>query len=120
MRLIVAGGRNLNDTRFIHDAIDKILCNTDLSEVELVCGMARGVDMVAFQWANKNNVPIKEFPADWDAHGKAAGPIRNRQMSNYATHLIAFHDGVSRGTKNMLEEANKVGLRVRVVKYSKR
>ena len=48
------------------------------------------------------------FPADWDKHGRAAGPIRNKQMADYADVLIAVWDGKSRGTKNMIDEMNKL------------
>jgi hypothetical protein len=57
------------------------------------------------------------FPADWKTHGKAAGPIRNRQMAKNAEALIALWDGNSRGTKNMIETATKLGLKVYVKRY---
>lgn len=44
---------------------------------------------------------IKEFPADWDTHGRAAGPIRNRQMAEYADQLLLIWDGKSPGSHNM-------------------
>lgn len=55
------------------------------------------------------DIPVKRFPADWDRHGRAAGPIRNCQMAQYADALIAIWDGKSRGTKNMIDEMNKCG-----------
>lgn len=56
------------------------------------------------------------FPADWDL-GKRAGPIRNAQMAEKGTHLLAFWDGESNGTKNMISEAKKRNLEVRVVRF---
>ena len=38
-------------------------------------------------------------------------------MAEYGSHLIAFHDGVSRGTKHMIDTAIKKGLKVKVVSY---
>lgn len=58
-----------------------------------------------------------EFPADWNAHGKAAGPIRNQQMAQEADVLIAFWDGKSRGTKDMIEKATRAGLDMHVYRY---
>ena len=59
------------------------------------------------------------FPADWKVYGKQAGPVRNRQMLNYAKEeqgaLLAFWDGKSRGTKNMIDIAKDAGIIVKVV-----
>lgn len=60
---------------------------------------------------------MKRFPADWGKYGKSAGVLRNKQMAEYADGLIAFWDGKSRGTANMIETAKGLGLRVRVARY---
>ena len=59
-----------------------------------------------------------QFLAQWDKYGRQAGPMRNRQMAENADALIAYWDGESRGSKNMIEEAKKRGLKV-AVKYYK-
>jgi hypothetical protein len=59
-------------------------------------------------------VPLKIFPAQWSIYGKGAGYIRNREMAQYADALIAFWDGKSKGTKNMIDEAKKQGLIIKV------
>lgn len=81
---------------------------------EVVSGAARGADSLGELFAKENNIPVKQFPADWNAHGRAAGPIRNRQMAEYADVLIAFWDGKSPGTKNMIETMLKKGKIVKV------
>ena len=53
-------------------------------------------------------IPVNIFPADWKAHGKAAGPIRNRDMAKHADQVVLFPGG--RGTENMYQEAKKAGL----------
>jgi len=37
-------------------------------------------------------------------------------MAEYADALVAFWDGKSKGTKNMIETARKLGLKTEVVK----
>ena len=54
------------------------------------------------RWAIENGIPIKEFPANWQEFGRAAGPIRNGEMADYADALIAIWDGRSRGTADMI------------------
>ncbi|MAT51414.1 MAG: hypothetical protein CMK32_09560 [Porticoccaceae bacterium] len=112
MRTIIAGGRNYHlsqaDYAFLDELVDSI--------TEVVCGGAQGADECGRNWAILNSIPVKMFPANWTDHGRAAGPIRNREMAAYGDRLIAFWDGQSRGTKNMIEEAKKQGLEVIVRK----
>jgi hypothetical protein len=108
MKLIIAGGRNIHDYSLVLSA----LAESQFQPTEIVSGMALGVDTLAIQYAAENNLPLKEFHADWNQYKRAAGPIRNRQMAEYGDALIAIWDGESRGTKNMIEEATKRGLRV--------
>ena len=110
MKLIIAGGRNIHDYSLVLSA----LAESEFEPTEIVSGMAPGVDTLAIQYARENNLPLAEFHADWNKYKRAAGPIRNREMANYGDALIAIWDGESRGTKNMIEEATKRGLRVYV------
>lgn len=110
MKLIIAGGRNITD----YDLVLSALRESGFIPTEIVSGMAQGVDTLAIQYAQENNLPLQRFWAEWEFYGKSAGPIRNRNMAEYADALIAIWDGVSRGTKNMIEEATKKGLKVYV------
>ena len=104
MKVIIAGSRDGCPNRML----DYAVAQSGFRITELVCGMARGVDQQAHAWATIIGLPIKEFPANWDAYGRGAGPRRNRQMAEYADALIALPGGA--GTKNMVEEARKLGL----------
>lgn len=117
MNLIIAGGRDFNNYLLLEDKLIKLLSATPLGTITVLCGMAKGADSLGKRWAIFNGVKIKEFPADWGKYGKAAGHIRNKQMAEEATHLVAFWDGKSKGTKNMIETAQNMGLQVRVIKY---
>ena len=75
---------------------------------ELITGTAKGVDQVAYLLKDRyEHITLKEFPADWDTHGKAAGPIRNAQMAEYADVLVIVWDGESRGSASMKREMMK-------------
>jgi YspA, cpYpsA-related SLOG family len=84
MRVIIAGGRSFTDRLAIAEAIDA----SGFSITECVCGGARGADMLGALVCHEAGIPVRLFPADWDTFGKAAGPIRNRQMAEYADALI--------------------------------
>jgi hypothetical protein len=108
VRTIIAGSREITDPELLLKALEK----HPHPVTEVVCGTAPGVDTLGEDWAKVNNIPVKYFKPDWDTHGKAAGPIRNRQMAEYGEALIAIWNGDSPGTKNMIEEAQKRKLHV--------
>lgn len=115
MKVIIAGGRNFDDYELL-----RVVCNAVLAtakDIEIVSGGASGADALGERYAAEMGYPLKRFPADWNTHGKAAGPIRNKQMAEYANGLIAFWDSSSRGTKHMIETAKKNGLKVYVEEY---
>lgn len=111
MKVIIAGCRYsdvenkiiFSDYQLLIETIKK----SGLDITEVVCGMAIGTDRMGEQWALANNIAIKEMPADWHTHGKAAGPIRNRAMAEYADGAIILWDGKSEGTRNMINEMIK-------------
>ena len=82
---------------------------------EVVCGLAKGADLLGKLFAEVNGYPCKDFPADWNKYGRAAGPIRNKQMADYADAAIVFMWDNSRGSKNMIETMQKLGKPVYVV-----
>lgn len=112
MKVIIAGSRDIDDFSLVKEAVTE----SGFEITEVVSGKAPGVDKLGEQWAEQNDVPVKEFPADWKLHGKGAGPIRNVQMAKYAEALIALWDGQSRGTSNMIQNARAYGLEVHVKK----
>ena len=111
--VIVAGGRHFNNYPILEGRLNIILAN--LLDVCIISGGARGADALGELYAKSNNLPCKVFKADWDKHGKAAGHIRNREMAEYSEYCVVFWDGVSRGSKNMIDTATKLGLNVRVI-----
>ena len=131
MRVIIAGSRDFNDFKLLESNLHKIfkqLADEKLisvwineSNIEVVCGKAKGADTLGEQFAQIYHFPIKYFPADWDTYGKSAGYRRNAEMANYAKEdngvLIAFWDGKSKGTKHMIDTAKSSSIRVFVVNY---
>lgn len=118
-KIIVAGGRDFDDFPFLAEKCRLIYDTTPNHKFEIVTGKAKGADTLGEKWATYNEIPIVEFPADWDKYKKAAGAIRNKEMADYADILIAFWDGKSPGTKNMIYTAVRGGLEVHVYRYTK-
>ena len=120
LRVIVAGGRDFTNINVMAETLNNLQDVDHVIEIEkliLICGVARGADLTAYKLFKEAGLPIEEYPADWDQHGKQAGYIRNTQMANVADMLIAFWDGESRGTAHMIHTARARNLKVLVFNY---
>lgn len=111
--VVIAGCRDFDDADFVRAKLDHLLQNKEW--IEVLHGGCKGVDRIAEAWAQEKGHWVREFSAKWDEYGNSAGPIRNREMAELADACIAFWDNKSRGTKNMIDEANKAGIPVKVV-----
>lgn len=110
MRLLVCGGRDYADKKVVYD----ILLN--IQPTEICQGGATGADFLAKQFAEHWKVPCQEFKADWKKYGKAAGPIRNKQMlEEFDPDMVVAFPGGS-GTQNMIKLATEAGKKVLIVK----
>ncbi len=106
MRVIVCGGRDFHDYPTVDEALDRY------GVTMIAHGGAPGADACAQTYAELAGVPVREFPARWIEHGKAAGPIRNQEMLDKfkPDAVIAFPGG--RGTADMVRRAKAAGVRV--------
>lgn len=116
-KVIIAGSRTFSNFDLLIDYCDEKLNEFYFDKVELVGGGAKGADYLGKEYAKLRGYKYREFSADWDKYGYAAGPIRNREMAEYADVLILFWDGKSRGSASMLREAMKRKIRVFEVLY---
>lgn len=107
MKVIIAGSRSFHDYPRLKSHMDALAAQEDIEEV--VCGGARGADILGKKWAMERGIRVKMFIPDWDGYGKAAGIIRNTEMGNYADYLVAFWDGKSTGTAHMIQYMKSKG-----------
>lgn len=114
VRLVVAGSRNVMDYEALSRWLDILLAQRDPANVSIVSGTAPGVDRMGEAYAESRGLPVWQMPALWKEQGKAAGFIRNQQMSWFGTHLAAMWDGQSPGTRGMIDLATRDTLAVRV------
>lgn len=81
----------------------------------IVSGGARGADTLAQIWAEKNNVPIKVYYPEYDKYSRKAPLVRNRLIVENSDEVLAFWDGVSRGTMYTINYARKLNKVVHIV-----
>lgn len=114
MKVIIAGSRHMPDS--LYNLIGEAIKFSGYDVTEIISGRARGADRLGEHYAKVNRIPLKAFPADWVKYGKAAGPIRNSEMKNYADAAIVFIWDNSRGSANMISQMQKAGKPVFIVK----
>lgn len=124
MKVLICGGREWWNKW----AIRSYLLNLPKDTV-IIEGECRGADIIARKEAKKLGMVVEDYPAKWDdltakpcfikyRNGKPynalAGHIRNQEMLDKGKpdQVVAFHDNFndSKGTKNMIERAEKAGI----------
>ena len=109
MKVLVCGSRNWFDEQTLWDWLDQLLPHPTM----IIHGDAPGADYLAGLWAKTSGIIEVKVPAQWAAHGKAAGPMRNGEMLRLdPDFVVAFPLGESRGTKNMMMQARRLGVPV--------
>jgi hypothetical protein len=108
--VVITGGRDFKDRQFVWDSMDFHAVLLGIAEV--VNGRApRGVDQFVHEWCEYRGVPERPYPADWDTHGEAAGPIRNQEMIDLEPEIercLVFPGGT--GTTDMARRCRKAGI----------
>ena len=110
MKVAVIGSRTFDDYELVKETLSTFTISL------LVSGGAKGADSLGERYANENNITTLIFKPDWKKHGPAAGPIRNTDIVNNADTIIAFWDCESRGTKDSITKAEKLGKEVIIIK----
>jgi len=122
MKVLICGDRNWTSRELVRAWLHKLQA---LGYDTVIEGEARGADTIARGEAEQIGMNIMEsepgvkgFPAQWEKYGRAAGPIRNRQMLDQHPDLVvAFHHDIvhSKGTADTVSEARVRGIKVIVV-----
>ena len=104
MKILVCGGRSYSNKKEFNEYMDRI--NEIYGPiVKIIHGGANGADSMAQKWAENHKISTTIYQAKWHKYGKAAGPIRNKEMleKEKPNLIIAFPGG--HGTRNMVELA---------------
>jgi|688.fasta_scaffold128790_2 hypothetical protein len=114
LKIIIAGSRNFNNEELLFQKCGSIISNNLVTEI--ISGNSKGADQLGEKFAIVNGISVKKFIPNWQFYGRGAGEKRNIEMAKHANGLIAFWDGKSKGTKNMIEIAKKYNLRLWIFK----
>lgn len=129
-RIIICGTRAMTDERWVFKKLDEALALLKNKHPIIISGTAPGPDTLGEQWvfhrSREKQCPMSvvRFHPDKEKHGSPACYfIRNRDMAEYASqrkpgYCIAFWDGESTGTADMIKQAKKHGLKIRIIRFS--
>jgi len=111
MRIAIIGSRTFNDYPLLTQTLAPYQSKVTL----IVSGGAKGADSLGEYWAKQNNIKTLIFMPDWEKHGKKAGFIRNEDIIKNSDGVIAFWDGISKGTAHSISLCEKYNKPVKVV-----
>lgn len=114
--VMVSAGRDYTNREAIRSdfsAVDEEAREEGLP-VKLLHGDCKtGGDQIADAEARALGWDVEKHPADWDKHGKAAGPIRNGEMVALRPDILfAYPTAQSRGTWDAVRKARAAGIMV--------
>ena len=104
MRIAIVGSRDYPDLAKVRDYVNSLPDDT-----VIITGGARGVDSEAESAARASGLTVVIHEAEWHLHGRKAGPIRNTEVVKDCDKLVAFWDGKTPGTKDVVSKASKAG-----------
>ncbi|MEV5942706.1 SLOG family protein [Streptomyces sp. NPDC051994] len=119
-RVLVTGSRDWRDEQLVRRELARAWRQSDRAIVVVHGACPTGADRHAARWvadciANRlTGVTEEPHPADWDKHGKAAGPIRNRRMVRARIDLVlAFIHNESAGASHTAALAEAADIETR-------
>lgn len=139
LRVLGCGSRDFKEYDYVHNEqgiaeqmlayIDKNIYTKLLQYegygIEIVEGCARGADTYFKGFAERHNITLKSFPAEWNKYGKSAGYKRNAEMMSYIKQadvrfVVSLWDGVSKGTKNTIDLCIRDNIPMYIYIYTER
>ncbi len=111
--LAIIGYRKFTDWSLFKETLKDYVIRYGMP-TSIVSGGALGADSMAEKWAKRHKLPISILTPDWKRHGKAAGPLRNTDIINACTHVVAFPHEKGKGTQDSIRKAIASGKKIMI------
>ena len=116
MKLAIIGSRTFEDYSLLNQEVNKLVQKYDIDMI--LSGGAKGADTLAERYAQENSIPTMIYTPMYEKYGKSAPIQRNKKIIEESDVVIAFWDGVSKGTKSAIVMAEKKnGATCIIIKY---
>jgi hypothetical protein len=114
---MVTGGRDMWDADLVQAVFDIPIIRANVRARTLLVkhgACPSGADLLVHWYCLGHDIEVQMFPADWDRHGKSAGPRRNGEMVASGCDIFLSFPG-GRGTAHCTQLAVAAGLVVGAV-----
>ena len=118
MKLFICGSRTITDKKWIYSEIEKCIEENHFTVLTILEGEAKGVDLIAKEWAISHNISVIEYPPDVKHYLHNACHQRNEAMAKACDFMLALWDGESGGTLHDILMAEKYCKQYKVCLYA--
>lgn len=111
MKIAVVGSRTLTNYNLVKSTLDKFKIT------EIISGGARGADSLGAAYAQSKGIPCRVCLPNWTMYGKAAEFRRNITIVQNCDQVVAFLDGISKGTAHTIQVAKELNKPWTIVRF---
>lgn len=125
----VVGSRDFSDEALLYETLDNYILYPEHSKI--ISGGAKGADTLAIEYAKDNQIEHEEYLANWKdmsepclkkvgrygEYNALAGINRNTILAEKASIIIAFWNGKSKGTHDMIEKGKRFKKNTIIIYY---
>lgn len=117
-RILVTGSRDWESHSVIAESLASVVVDAIYHDKEPVVvhgDCPTGADAIVQTICEAAEIRTERHPADWNKHGRAAGPIRNQEMVDLGANVcLAFPHHGSRGTNDCIRRAEGADIPVHI------
>ncbi len=120
--LAIIGARTFDDYDLLCTEVTNQckLWDIEIKDIDaIVGGHCKGADMLGEKFAQENKIPKLIFKPDWAKYGKRAGFLRNHDIVNNTTHIIAFPSVRGAGTQHSIRLAETLDKPMHIVEFDR-
>ena len=110
MRVAIVGSQGYSDLWRVVVYVRRLPIGT-----MVISGAAKGLDETVAKAARLCGLEVIEYVPNWDKYGESAGRMRNEQIIDHCDRLVAFWDGTSKDTLDIINKAKAADKEVEVI-----
>ena len=105
--LAIVGSQSFKDEKKFMNHLNSWIDTHCLPSL-IVSGGAKGADTLAEKYCEKSHVPIEVIKPDYKSYGRKAPLLRNTQIVQLCTHVLAFPSKTGSGTQDTIRKAKNM------------
>ncbi len=107
MNLFICGSSTITNKDWVFSKIEECIAENNFTDITILEGEAKGVDLIAKGWALEHNIPVIEYPPDYENYHNEACHKRNEAMAANCDFMLDLWNGESGGSLHDILMAEK-------------